>query len=116
MEGREGNAGCGHEHAGAVEVWAEEPEFAVEAAVELHAFEAFGCVVEAGGCGHEGEGAVGFKVRGRPAGLGGPLAGYHVVCTYALGGCFCAVWGWDNAGGGGVGGDELGGIEFREWV
>ena len=49
------------------------------ATVEFHAFEAFGCVVQDGGRGHEGEGAVGAEFGNGPAGGGGPRGGDHVV-------------------------------------
>lgn len=60
VESWEGDAGRGDEHAPGVTVGTKETQAAIEAAVELHAFEAFGCVVQAGGCGVHGEGAVGF--------------------------------------------------------
>jgi len=63
----------------AVEEGAEEAQLAVVAAVEFQAFEALGCVVEGGGGGGEGEGAVGEEGGGRPAGGEAPGAGYHVV-------------------------------------
>lgn len=49
------------------------------AAVELHAFEACGGVVQDAGCGHEGEGAVCGEGGGLPAGCGGPGAADHMV-------------------------------------
>lgn len=63
----------------AVEEGAEEAEAAVVAAVELHAFEALGCVVQGRGGGGEGEGAVGEEGGVGPAGGEAPGAGYHVV-------------------------------------
>ena len=67
------------------------------AAVEFHPFEAFGCVVQDGGGGHEGERPVGTEFGGGPAGGGGPGGGDHVVG--AAGGWALWIgemegWGW----------------------
>jgi len=65
----------------AVEEGAEETQLAVVAAIELEAFEALGCVMEGGGGGGKGEGAVGDEGGGGPAGGEGPGGSYHMVCA-----------------------------------